>query len=124
MEKITLCGDDCLRCPRYLARSESELEKAAELWFRIGWREKIVSNDEIKCSGCSSHKQCTYHLVECTNKNNVEKCSQCPQFPCNKIKDMLQRSDLYEQRCRGVCTDQEYHMLKAAFFNKEKNLRK
>lgn len=27
MEKITLCGDDCLQCPRYLAESRSELEK-------------------------------------------------------------------------------------------------
>ena len=36
MEKITLCGDNCLECPRYLARSDSELEKVAELWFRVG----------------------------------------------------------------------------------------
>lgn len=91
MEKITLCGDDCLQCPRYLAKTNDELEKVAELWFRIGWRDKIISIDEIKCSGCGSHKQCTYHLVECTKDNHVEKCNQCPQFPCYKIDDMLQR---------------------------------
>ena len=124
MEKITLCGDDCLQCPRYLAEGRSELEKVAELWFRIGWRDKILSAEEIKCSGCSSHKQCTYHLVECTKENHVEKCRQCSQFPCHKIEDMLQRSNAYEEKCRKICTEEEYRMLKASFFNKEQNLRK
>ena len=124
MEKITLCGDNCLECPRYLAKTNRELEKVAELWFRIGWREKIVSIDEIKCSGCSSHKQCTYHLVECTKKNNVEKCNQCSQFPCNKIDDMLRRSNEYERKCREVCTAEEYQMLKSSIFNKKQNLSK
>lgn len=124
MEKITLCGDDCSQCPRYLARSNHELEKVAELWYRIGWRDKVISINEIKCSGCSSHKQCTYHLVECVKENNVEKCNQCSKFPCQRIDDMLQRSKTYEKKCREVCTDEEYHMLKLSFFNKEQNLRK
>ncbi len=87
MEKITLCGDDCCKCPRYLARTNGELEKVAELWFRIGWRDRIVPIEEIRCSGCSSHKQCTYRLVDCVKENHVEKCSQCPRFPCRKITD-------------------------------------
>lgn len=123
-EKITLCGDNCLECPRYNARSAEELKKTAELWFRIGWRETIVSNEEIACSGCSSHKECTYHLVECTKSHNVEKCSQCGEFPCGKITDMLERSKKYEEKCREVCSDEELEMLTKAFFNKENNLNK
>ena len=124
MEKITLCGDNCLECPRYLAKTEQELEKTAELWYRIGWRDRIVSSKEIRCQGCSSHKQCTYHLVECTKEHNVEKCNQCVQFPCEKIKDMLKRSSAYEQKAKEVCTAEEYRMLQASFFNKEENLKK
>ena len=124
MEKITLCGDNCLECPRYLAKSKSELEKVAALWFRVGWRDKIVSADDIKCLGCSSHKQCTYHLVECIKEKNIEKCNQCTQFPCHKIKDMLYRSKEYEKKCREICTDEEYRMLKFAFFDKERNLKR
>lgn len=97
MEKITLCGDNCLACPRYLARTNSELEKVAELWFRVGWRDRIVPIDEIRCFGCTSHKHCTYHLVECIKENNVEKCNQCSRFPCYKIKDMLRRSNEYDK---------------------------
>lgn len=124
MEKITLCGDNCLKCPRYLARTDSELEKVSELWYRVGWRDRIVPIEEIRCFGCTSHKQCTYHLVECIKENNVEKCNQCSSFPCYIIKNMLRRSKEYEKKCREVCTDEEYQMLKLSFFNKEDNLQK
>lgn len=123
-EKITLCGDNCIECPRYIAHSEEELQNVAELWHRVGWRDCIVSNEEIRCEGCSSHKQCTYHLVECTKEHNVDKCNQCAEFPCGKISSMLERSKEYQKRCKDVCTDAEYDMLEKAFFNKENNLRK
>lgn len=96
----------------------------AELWYRVGWRDSAVPNEEIACSGCSTHKQCTYHLVECIREHKVEKCNQCYKFPCRKISDMLKRSKDYQQKCREVCTEQEYSSLEKAFFNKEENLRK
>lgn len=52
-EKITLCGDNCIACPRYNAHSKEELEQVAKLWYRVGWRDRIVSADEIACGGCS-----------------------------------------------------------------------
>ena len=76
-EKITLCGDNCVECPRYKAHTDEELRVVAELWYKVGWRTRIVSNEEIACSGCSSHKQCTYQLVECTKEHRVDKCNQC-----------------------------------------------
>ena len=123
-EKITLCGDNCIECPRYNAHTDEELEAAAELWYRVGWRDHIVSNEEIACSGCSSHKQCTYQLVECTKVHGVEKCRQCREFPCGKIHDMLERSAAYQKKCRQVCTESEYQALEKAFFDKETNLKK
>ena len=123
-EKITLCGDNCLVCPRYHAQTTAELNVVAELWYRVGWRDRIVSNEEIRCSGCSPHKQCTYQLVECTQIHSVQKCNQCPQFPCEKIADMLKRSEEYRKKCKAVCSAEEYAVLEQAFFEKEKNLRK
>lgn len=123
-EKITLCGDNCMKCPRYHAHSEEELQAVAELWYRVGWRDRIVTNEEIACTGCSSHKQCTYKLVECTKEHHVEKCNQCTAFPCEKIRDMLRRSSEYQEKCREVCSEMEYAMLEQAFFEKEKNLMK
>lgn len=123
-EKITLCGDNCIECPRYNAHSEEELRSVAELWYRVGWRDRIVSKVEIRCEGCSSHKTCTYHLVDCTREHNVEKCNQCGAFPCGKISSMLERSKEYQRRCKEVCSDEEYEMMEKAFFDKENNLRK
>lgn len=120
--KITLCGDDCLACPRYNARTDDELSAVARLWYRVGWRERVVSNEEISCTGCAAHKQCTYGLVECTQAHGVAKCSQCPDFPCERIRQMLERSEQYRRRCQKVCTQEEYAALSRAFFNKEKNL--
>ena len=35
-EKITLCGDNCIECPRYNAHTEEELKAVAELWYKVG----------------------------------------------------------------------------------------
>lgn len=93
---ITLCGDNCTECPRYNAHSDDELKSVAKLWYKVGWRDRVVSNEEITCTGCSSHKLCTYGLVDCTRKHNVEKCNQCTEFPCEKILNMLKRSNDYQ----------------------------
>lgn len=123
-ERITLCGDNCIECPRYNAHSETELKRVAELWYRVGWRDRVVTNEEITCSGCSSHKACTYGLVDCIRKHSVEKCNQCEAFPCDNIMDMLERSKNYKERCKEVCSEKEYAALEKAFFDKENNLRK
>lgn len=121
-EKITLCGDNCLACPRYLAETNEELRQVAELWYRLGWTTSLVSEDEIKCSGCSSHKVCTYQLVDCVKEQQVEKCNQCSHYPCTKIKEMLKRSMENEKLCKERCSAEEYEVLAKAFFEKEKNL--
>lgn len=123
-EKITLCGDDCLACPRYTAHTETELKHLAELWHKIGWRATIVPPEEMRCNGCSHQKNCTYGLVSCTEKHGVEKCSQCELFPCGKITDMLNKSSAFQKKCREVCSPEEYQILRNAFFNKEINLKK
>ena len=123
-EKITLCGDNCMECPRYNAHNDEELKAVAELWYRIGWRNTIVSNDEIRCEGCSAHKRCTYHLVECIEEHHVDKCNRCDEYPCGKISDMLVQSKRYQDKCRKVCTEPEYTCLDKAFFHKEDNLGK
>ena len=84
-EHISLCGDLCNLCPRFMAKSEDEKQKVAQLWYKVGWRDKVVSTEEISCEGCHSHKSCTYGLVGCTAENGVSKCSLCSSFPCGKI---------------------------------------
>lgn len=123
-QKITLCGDDCYSCPRYLAHTPEELRAAAELWYRVGWRDRVISNEEIACTGCSSYKSCTYGLTECTRAHGVEKCRLCDEFPCGKIEAMLNRTAEYRERCSILCSEEEYSLLDRAFFRKKENLQK
>ena len=124
MEKITLCGDNCIECPRYNAHNEDELRKVAELWYRMGWRDSVISNEEIACTGCKENKKCTYDLFGCTKEHNVQKCNQCNEFPCKRIKDMLEKTKLYQKNCKEVCSEEEYKVLEKSFFEKESNLKK
>lgn len=122
-DKISLCGDNCSKCPRYKAKTEDELKSVAELWYKVGFRNKIVSTEEISCKGCSPEKECSYNLIQCTKENNVQKCNECKNFTCDKINKMLERSKENQQRCKELCTKEEYEILHKAFFEKEINLK-
>ena len=41
--RITLCGDNCTYCPRFLAKTEEELQEVAKLWYRVGLRSLYLS---------------------------------------------------------------------------------
>lgn len=120
--KISLCGDDCSVCPRYKAKTEEELQAVAKLWYKTGMRDHIVTTDEMKCSGCSVHNNCSYHLFECTQEHKVNKCKECTKYPCKKVMDMLDKSKHIENECKKLCSEEEFDMLSHAFFEKEKNL--
>jgi len=119
---ISICGDNCSKCPRYIADTPQKLEMLAKLWYRIGWRDKIVPAESMRCSGCGSSAGCTYGLLECARGNSVEKCTDCAQFPCEKISALLKRSGEYRIRCAEICSDEEFRLIDEAFFNKERNL--
>lgn len=124
MEMITLCGDDCRYCPRYNAKTEEELAAAAELWYKVGWRDRVTAPEEMLCEGCHTHKKCTYRIAECVGEHGIEKCSKCGDFPCEKISLMLVKSMEYREKAFEVCNEEEFGSLERAFFNKEENLKK
>lgn len=122
---ISVCGDDCAVCPRYLAETEEELHETAVFWYKAGWRDRIVSNAEIKCIGCGCRPSCSFMLLPCTKEHGVEKCSQCQEFECEKVKRAYELSDEKKRRCEKACgSAEEFDMLVRAFYKKEKNIRK
>ncbi len=123
---IAACGNDCAACPRYTAhpyeKTDEELRKTAELWMKIGYRDHIVSNEEIACHGCKPENWCRYRVVKCCVDRGIKTCGECAEYPCDNIKDCFEVTKSFEPMCRKVCTDDEYERLKTAFFEKEKNL--
>ena len=119
----SVCGDDCAVCPRYLARTDEELHQTAVFWQQVGWRDRVVSNDEIRCQGCGSRQSCAFMLLPCLQKKGLDKCSNCSEYPCSKIRRMLAQSTEKEALCRNTCgNDRMFTLMKRAFYEKEKNL--
>ncbi len=120
----SVCGDDCAVCPRYLARTDEELRQTAEFWARAGWRDRVLSNDEIRCRGCGSRGACSFMLLPCLREHGARACVECAEYPCERIDDMLRRSKDKERQCRAACVSEaEFDMLRRAFYEKEANLR-
>ena len=123
---IAACGNDCAACPRYTAhpceKTETELRQTAELWMKIGYRDRIVSNEEIACTGCSPENWCRYRVVRCCTEKGIPTCSACSLYPCERVRECFAVTQSFEPKCREVCTEAEYAQLKLAFFEKKQNL--
>lgn len=124
---IAACGNNCAACPRYNAppftKTEEELRHAAELWMKIGYRDRIVPPEEMTCSGCKPQNWCRYHVVECCAERGIRTCAECAHYPCPKMEECFAVTASFEPKCREVCTAEEYRQLDEAFFRKKENLK-
>ena len=125
---IAACGNDCAACPRYVShpfeKTGEELRHTAELWRKIGYRDRVVSVEEIACAGCRPENWCRYQVAACCEKWGIPNCARCEVYPCAKMGECFAVTKSFAPKCREVCTEQEYAMLRRAFFEKEENLRR
>ena len=123
---IAACGNNCAACPRYTAhpyeKTDEELHHTAELWMRIGYRDHVVTNEEIACYGCKPENWCRYRVIKCCEDHGIKTCGECSEYPCDNIRECFAVTKSFEPMCRQVCTDDEYKRMEKAFFEKEKNL--
>ena len=125
MEKIiAACGNDCAACPRHLPRTEEELHHTAELWHRIGYRDRVVSNEEIACSGCKPGNWCRYGIIDCVTERGLRNCGECGEYPCARAEECFRVTRSFYPACAAACSPGELEALERAFFEKEKNLEK
>ena len=123
MGVIGYCGDNCEKCPRYIATindNEEELKEIAILWNRIGWRDRIISNEEIKCYGCKTVTWCRYEIIRnCCNKKKIDNCGECEKYPCKEIDEVVKQSNHYSSECKERFEEKDYRILNEAFFEKK-----
>ncbi len=126
MQKLGFCGDDCNVCPRYIATQSGDVEqlkKVAALWYRVGYRNKIVPPEELACPGCFSRTKCDRMYVrECALKKGVENCGKCKNYPCENATKAFEQTATFAKKIKNKCLEEEYERLKKAFFEKKKNL--
>ena len=120
---ISVCGDDCAVCPRFLAKTDAELHETAVFWHKAGWRDHVVTNEEIKCTGCGCRSECSFMLLPCTKEHGVTMCCECGDFQCDKVKSTLSGSNEKMMQCQKACeSEKEFELFKRAFYEKEKNM--
>jgi ribosomal protein S18 acetylase RimI-like enzyme len=125
--KLSICGDVCSECPRYLASVSNdlvELGKIAELWYRLGFRDEILSPEELRCSGCSKDKFCSHGINTCQQLGDKRNCGECANFPCEKINQVFLKTEAAGLICKERCSDKEYNQLGRAFLFKKEILTK
>jgi len=123
---ITKCGDNCTYCPRYLATQdgrEIELEKAKELWTRLGLKGHDLSVENMACHGCKPQNDCAYpELRACVTAKAYDNCGLCDEYPCILTKSVFDKSGKLEAHAKQVCAHWEMELLRKAFFSKKENL--
>lgn len=125
IQKIASCGNDCFVCPRYIASQSGDvikLKEVAELWNRLGWRDIVVSPEEIMCYGCSSSNFCRYGIQRCASEKKINNCGNCIDYPCDLTIRSFEQTQKYSDFIMGKCTEEEYQCFKMAFFSKKENL--
>ncbi len=128
MPKLGFCGDDCESCPRYVATrsgDDAQLKKVAEMWKRVGWRNEVVSPEEIACHGCASAKWCRYDDIrQCGLEKGIDNCGACQAYPCDKMRKVFERTAVYARRCKQSFSKTDYDLFRKTFFLKKENLDK
>ncbi|MCR5794053.1 MAG: DUF3795 domain-containing protein [Solobacterium sp.] len=123
---IAACGNDCAACPRYtekpFEKTEEQLKHTAELWYRIGYRDRIVSTEEISCDGCTEDNWCRHRIAACTAGKNIRYCSECSLYPCDRTVTCFAVTASFLENCRKACTAEEFKRIRKAFFEKRENL--
>lgn len=83
------CGLYCGACDTLIANMENRVDKLAESRGR--------SPEELRCNGCKTNINSVYwrdcKLKKCAEEKKVEFCSECPEYPCQRLMDF--RHDKY-----------------------------
>jgi hypothetical protein len=128
MDNISVCGNDCSLCPRYVAtnnRNVKRLKELARIFKRIGWRERIEKPENMVCHGCIGAKWCRYKTVrDCAQARAINNCGYCDYYPCDKIKRVFDQTKLYAEFCLENLSKEDYLCFERAFFLKKETLKK
>ena len=127
MLEIGCCGDICEICPRYTATQSSDekrLREVADMWQVVGWRDRVVSPEELTCHGCESLSHCDLGIRDCVLEKNIKNCGECLEYPCARLLDIFENNEKEADICQAQFTANDYQLFQKAFFSKKERLDK
>ena len=103
-ELFCYCGHNCARCLTYLATltNDEKLRKQSQSFYKTEFGIDIPLAD-IQCLGGRSSdilylcKECPF--IKCCKEHKTEICSECCDYPCEKIKDYQEK---YVNKCNQI----------------------
>lgn len=125
MLNLGFYGNDCNYCPRYIATQSGNVERLKEvavMWKRVGWRDTILSPEEMVCYGCSSVSWCRRDIQKCALEKGVDNCGKCKNYPCDKVLKAFEQAESYAKICKERCSKELYERLQKAFFSRKENM--
>ena len=103
---LAACGLDCETCEIRLAPHDANTAEGVMKWFRsMGWLKEDEGMDEVierrmYCTGCHSSRETHWSsdcwiLTCCVDDRGLNNCSECDQFPCERLVTWSQENDSY-----------------------------
>jgi hypothetical protein len=90
---VAVCGTYCGACPMYINNQPGDKQKRKEMFERYAGRPMNMNLENLVCDGCLSDGHLAGHCKNCkmrlcaTDKPDVTRCSDCPDFPCSRVTD-------------------------------------
>lgn len=122
---LAYCGNCCDLCPRYKATESGNIEdlkKVAILMKKVGWFFNLNNPEKMKCTGCQDINPCEYSIKECCIDRGIKNCSECNNYPCEKIRIAFKKTKKNAQKFKTLLSKEKYEIFNKAFFMKKENL--
>ena len=98
-ERMGACGLTCEGCEMMMASNDSELAGKIADWFKRELNEDVRPED-IHCDGCHGDRGMHWSpdcwiLLCCVDEKNLDDCSGCEGFPCEKLVEWAGQNERY-----------------------------
>lgn len=105
---ISVCGLDCSVCPLYNIPTNKKVAENMISWFK---KEKWLKEDEglkevlekgMYCKSCHGDRSIHWSpdcwiLKCCVDDKKLNRCSECNDFPCDRLVDWSKKDKKYGQ---------------------------
>jgi hypothetical protein len=113
MKMMAACGLNCQTCEIRLAPSNQHAADVLIKWFKSeGWLAGDEGMPEVierkmYCTGCLGSRDTHWSgdcwiLTCCVDQHGLTNCSQCGDFPCERLVTWSEQNDSYRQALKTL----------------------